>query len=163
MTSVLICIAPQKAQRCWTIRMDCILPKGSHRFLPIRDKGPPPLNSWGVAVQHCQRNEKGSWATLPQPRDVMGTELEVETIVVVLIYFRPSELTFTQRKQRVNPISELSKDQCWIHYRQISFFNTVHWIAFCGIPIPSKCWFRIWLKIEPEFIVQWQISGNKLT
>ena len=63
MTSVLVhsslCIAPQKAQRCWTTRMDCILPKGSHRFLPTRKEGPLPLNNYGVAVQPCQSHGKG--------------------------------------------------------------------------------------------------------
>jgi hypothetical protein len=39
----------------------------------------------------------------------LGTGLEVEAITVLPVCFRPNELEFEQRKQRVNPISELSK------------------------------------------------------
>lgn len=57
---------------------------------------------------------RGSWAALSQPQNIPETEQQVETITVLPIYFRPNELTFTQRKQEANPISELSKDWCWI-------------------------------------------------
>ena len=115
----------------------------------------PPSNAKGI--------KKGSWPTLPQPQNSAGTELEMDIVTAFPVYFRPNELTFAQRKQGVNPISELSKDWCWIHYRQISSLNTVHRIGFCGIPILSKCWFRKWFKIKPEFVVQWWINGNELT
>jgi hypothetical protein len=47
--------------------------------------------------------------TVPGDRDSPGTGLEVEAITVLPVCFRPNELEFEQRKQRVNPISELSK------------------------------------------------------
>ena len=111
---------------------------------------------FGPAVQQDQRH--GKWLLsppLPRPRNIPGSELEVEIITRLALYFRPNELTFTHRKRGVNPISELSEDSHSSHYCRISFFNIVHWIGFCGIPIPSRCCFRKWFQMRLEFVVQW--------
>lgn len=151
---------------CWYVAL-CALPHkkledaepqngmARHRFLHREGKGNP---SWAALVcpsSNAKGIETDSWDTHSQPWNSPGTELEVAIITVLPVYFRPNELTFTQRKQGVNPISELSEDWCWIHYRRISFFNTVYWISFCRIPIPSKYWCRKWFKIKPECVVQW--------
>lgn len=48
------------------------------------------------------------------------------------VSFRPSELTIEQRKQKANPILELSKGSCWIHYHQMSFLIQFIELAFVG-------------------------------
>lgn len=74
-------------------------PRGATDSFLQERKGHCPWTAMVWPSSLAKAMERGSWATLPQPRDIMGTELEVETTVVVLMYFRPSELTFTQRKQ----------------------------------------------------------------
>lgn len=48
------------------------------------------------------------------------------------VSFRPSELTIEQRKQKANPILELSKGSCWIHYHQMFFLIQFIELAFVG-------------------------------
>lgn len=45
-------------QRCWTTRIDCILHEGNHRLLPTKEERSLPVNSCGVAIQHCQSHVK---------------------------------------------------------------------------------------------------------
>lgn len=138
-----LCIVPWKTWRSWATAVDCSLHEARSRFLNMRKKGSALLNSFSLARKQYQTMHKGSWATLHHPWNIPGAAVDVETILVLPVYFRPNELNVEARSES---ISEVSKDSHCNHYCHISFFffNTVHRFGFYGIPFPSKkkCWFR---------------------
>ena len=132
-----LCIFPCKTWRSWATAMDCSLHEARSRFLNMRKKGSALLNSFSLARQQYHTMHRGSWATLRYPWNIPGAAVDVETVLVLPVYFMPNELNVEARSES---ISEVSEDSHCNHYCHISsfFFHTVHRFGFYGIPFPSK-------------------------